>query len=147
MIASFTACSPEENGLSKKENAKTNDEIKTIQLTTGQGRYEEFDENTYATYISESHPVVYLYYGDENKYSDLANALYDKKTDTISGTKTLYTGDKVVYIATDGESRGLLKCEDGTILCMEYKFDEEKFYMTVNGIKIEEILDGVVYAG
>lgn len=79
--------------------------------------------------------------------ADMQVDVYDEKEDKITATKTLKTGDKVVYISTDGEKYGLLKCQDGTVCRVEYRFDTEKYKMTVNGMTIEEVFEGIMYAG
>jgi len=78
---------------------------------------------------------------------DMEVDVYDEKGDKITGTKALKTGDKVIYTGTDGETYGLLKCQDGTVCRMEYRFDDEKARMTVNGMVIEEVFEGIMYAG
>ena len=77
MIASCTACNKGESGSPDTGKVKTEDAVNTIQLITGTGETLEFDKDTYDTIISESHPVVLLYYGDENKYPKLNSALED----------------------------------------------------------------------
>ncbi|MBQ4527571.1 MAG: DUF3298 domain-containing protein [Clostridia bacterium] len=73
--------------------------------------------------------------------------VYDENKDKITGKRTLHKGDKVVYVGTDGDKYGLLKCPDGTVCRVEYAFDDETYYITVNGINIDEIFDGVIYGG
>ena len=77
MIMSLAACNKGESGSPDTGNVKTDDEVNTIRLITGMGSTLERDKNTYDTIISESHPVVLLYYGDENKYPKLNSALED----------------------------------------------------------------------
>lgn len=78
---------------------------------------------------------------------DFEVEVYDEKEDKVIGTKTLMTGEKVLYIGTDNEQYGLLQCEDGSICRAEYRFDEELFQMTVNGQILEEVFDGIIFAG
>ena len=90
IIMSVAACKKTEKAYSEPETA-TNQKnfssepevgteqkeeiIRTIQLITGSGETEKFAGDTYATIIRESHPVVYVYYGDENNFSELSEAL------------------------------------------------------------------------
>ena len=77
MILSLAACDKGEIGSPDTGKVKTEDAVNTIGLITGKGSTLEFDKDTYDTIISESHPVVLLYYGDENKYPKLSSALED----------------------------------------------------------------------
>lgn len=73
--------------------------------------------------------------------------VYDEKQGTVNGKKTLKTNEEVFYYATDGEKYALLKCSDGTICRVECVFDNEEYYNKVNGIKLEELFDGIIFAG
>jgi len=77
MILSLAACDKGEIGSPDTGKVKTENAVNTIGLITGKGSTLEFDKDTYDTIISESHPVVLLYYGDENKYPKLSSALED----------------------------------------------------------------------
>ena len=66
MIMSLAAYNKGESGSPDTGNVKTYDEVNTIRLITGMGSTLERDKDTYDTIISESHPVVLLYCGDEN---------------------------------------------------------------------------------
>ena len=56
--------------------------IKTIQLVAGEGYKEEYYEHSYDTIIKASYPVIMLYYGDENKFPKLNEALADSNRST-----------------------------------------------------------------
>lgn len=73
--------------------------------------------------------------------------VYDEKQGTVIGKKTLKTDDKVLYYATDGEKYALLKCSDGTLCRVECVFNDTDYYSKVNGIKLEELFDGTIFAG
>lgn len=73
--------------------------------------------------------------------------VYDKEGDRITSARTLKAGEKVVYISTDDEQYALLKCQDGTVCRVEYGFNDEEFCYMVNGIKLEELFDGIMFAG
>ena len=78
-IMSFTACKKAELAVKPAIGTQhdANDGIKTIQIITGEGYKEEYDEDSYDTIIKVAYPVVMLYYGDENNYSGLSKALED----------------------------------------------------------------------
>ena len=78
---------------------------------------------------------------------DFEVEVYDEKEDKVTGTKNLITGEKVLYFGTDNEKYGLLQCEDGSICRVEYGFDEDLFQITVNGQILEEVFDGIIFAG
>ena len=80
MIMSLAACNKGESGSPDTGNVKTDDEVNTIRLITGMGSTLERDKDTYDTIISESHPVVLLYYGDENKQSTRNGKLHIRKS-------------------------------------------------------------------
>jgi len=72
--------------------------------------------------------------------------VYDEENDEIKGKKTLKSGEKVLYWATDDIKYGYLKCADGTICRVEGGHDSS-YKFKVNGFSIEEVFDGVIFAG
>lgn len=72
-----------------------------------------------------------------------------QQMDGISGEKlgsyTIPRGSKVVYFRTDGERFADLKLEDGKIIRVE--LDSAQWPRTIDEISIEEIFDGVFFAG
>ena len=73
--------------------------------------------------------------------------VYDIKQNKVTGKKTLQPGEQVFYYATDNEKYALLKCFDDTICRVEGGFDEDEYYYMVNGIILEELFDGTLFAG
>lgn len=79
--------------------------------------------------------------------SELTADVIDMKTGEITGTKTLKAGDEVLYIATDNENLGCLRCSDGDVILVETGYDYENYFRTIKGVDINEIFDGMMYAG
>lgn len=79
LIISLTACniSEQSHTHSESETEKSDSEVKTVRLVYGEGYKEEYDDATYNTVIKASCPAVMLYYGDENNYPKLNEALAD----------------------------------------------------------------------
>ena len=51
------------------------------------------------------------------------------------------------YYSTDNERFALLKCSDGTICRVEAVYDSDLGYIAIDGVNIEEIFDGIIFAG
>lgn len=73
--------------------------------------------------------------------------VYHIEQNKVTGKKTLQPGEQVFYYATDNEKYALLKCSDGTLCRVECVFDDTDYYSKVNGIKLEELFDGIIFAG
>lgn len=78
---------------------------------------------------------------------DLEADIYDEGNNTVNGKKTLKEGDKVMYCATDCEEYALLRTADGTMVRVESAHDGDSYRFIVNGIKLEELFDGLFFAG
>ena len=102
--------------------------------------------------IPQTNDVIFKF-DEENMFtftmlSDLEADVYDMEKGKRTGKKkTLKQGEKVTYIATDNEAYGYLKTSDGTVICVEAVFDKENYWYVIDGVNIEEIFDGVMYAG
>ena len=97
-------------------------------------------DDTYFTFDEESTFTFTL-------LQDLEAEVYDEKKNTINGNKTLKAGDEVLYYSTDNERFALLKCSDGTICRVEAVYDSDLGYIAIDGVNIEEIFDGIIFAG
>ena len=77
---------------------------------------------------------------------DLEVDVYDEQSGSVKGTKVLKNGDTVLYYATDNLKYAYLKCSDGTKCRVECGHDS-MFNFKVNGFSVDEIFDGIVFAG
>lgn len=77
---------------------------------------------------------------------DIEAEKYDTETGTAGGKSVIASGSEVAYIATDGERYALLNTLDGTFR-IETASSEDSAYPVINGVSIEEIFDGILFAG
>lgn len=120
----------------------------TQQLSTVTG-YKEYRTGDDGIPVTDD---LYFAFDEENTFTftllqDIEADVYDEKKGAVTGKKTLKAGDEVLYYSTDNERYALLKCSDGTICRVEVVFDDEEWCQTVNGIKLEELFEGLIYAG
>ena len=77
---------------------------------------------------------------------DINAALVDEKSHEITSEDgVIKAGSKITIIGTDGESYVDLKGEDDVIYRVIIKIDEWPY--TINGVGVEELFDGMMYAG
>jgi len=70
-----------EDETDKVENGT--EEVNTINLINGSGYQEEYNDDEYFTMLARvTYPFVQLYYGDEDKYPELNEALYQRCEET-----------------------------------------------------------------
>ena len=69
----------------------------------------------------------------------------DEKTGNQKGERTLQAGEKVIYYRTDGESYADLRLLDGTIV--RFMVSHDGWPYTVNGLNIEDVFEGLAFAG
>lgn len=71
--------------------------------------------------------------------------LVDENTGEIMGNVSLKKGEEVQYVRTDDKTMADLKRSDGTIVRVEV--DTENWPRTIDGVEIETIFDGIIFAG
>ncbi len=71
--------------------------------------------------------------------------VYNEKKDKIKGKYTLTEGETVKIYAWDEEGYSYLGTEDGTVL--RVFVDDSSWPRTIDGIDIEELFEGLMYAG
>ncbi len=76
---------------------------------------------------------------------DFNAELYDEKNHSAKGTVTVAEGEQVTYYATDNDRYIWLLLEDGTLCRKEVVIDD--YLPTVDGYPVEEMFEGVLYAG
>lgn len=92
--------------------------------------------------FKENDSNEYLYF--TVKQSVTADVIV-KDTGEVTGQKTLTPGTRVYYYRTDGLTYGDLILDDDTIV--RVYVDSSDWPVTINGINIEEIFDGLFWAG
>lgn len=120
----------------------------TQHISTASG-YREYYVGKNGKPVSDS-PMYVLEENDSLEFTllqDLEADIYDEKTEKVNGKKTLKKGDKVIYCATDCEEYALLRAADGTLLRIQSVRDENEYRFTINGMKLEELFDGLFFAG
>ena len=78
---------------------------------------------------------------------DLELPSYDRDTGTAGAAVSLHTGDTLQLIAADGDSRVLAVTEDGTVVLIELEYGQDSWQPRVNGIDIDDLFDGMMFAG
>lgn len=76
---------------------------------------------------------------------DFSAEIYHGETHTAKGTVQILAGETMQYYATDNERYIWLLLEDGTLCRKEVVFDDH--LPTVDGYRIDEMFEGVMYAG
>jgi len=120
----------------------------THHLSTGQG-YKEYRVG--ANGLPKSDDKIFKFGKNMTEFTMLTSLeakVYDEKKDKVTNdTKKLKKGETVFYYGTDNEKLGYLMTEDGEVLQVETTHDEDNFLYKIDEISIEEIFDGVFYAG
>ena len=114
--------------------------------------------NSYRSYFVNKEGIP-QHFADQNLYivdSDwgtkytllrpLEVEIIDSKTGKVKETKTLKEGDKLTYYRTDSEKICDLKLSDGKIARIEIDV-ANTWPRTINGVNIEEIFEGIEFAG
>ncbi len=78
---------------------------------------------------------------------DLTVDTLDQETSEKTGEMTLHQGDKIILYRSDGKARVQAFAEDGTVVLLEVERDEKNWKTLINGIDIEELFDGMMFAG
>jgi len=76
---------------------------------------------------------------------DLEVIVCDEDAKATDESRTISKGEEVFYYGTDNEKYAYLKLSDGTICRVET--DGGEWPITIDGIEIEEIFDGLLFAG
>ncbi len=76
---------------------------------------------------------------------DFSAEIYDEENHTAKGTVKISAGETMQYYATDGQTYIWLLLEDGT-LCRK-KVQLEDYRLQIDGYYVEEMFEGVMYAG
>ncbi len=109
--------------------------------------FREYRMGTYGIAVSDE---PFYQFPQESRFvftvlHDFSVELYDEKTGTAKGTVTVAKGEQVTYYATDNDRYIWLLLEDGTLCRKEVVTDD--YLPTVDGYRMEEIFEGVMYAG
>ncbi len=120
--------------------------VRTQMASTVTG-YREYRVETHGVAVSDD---PFYQFPDEARFvftvlHDFSAELYDKKTHSAKGTVTVAEGEQVTYYATDNDRYIWLLLEDGTLCRKEVVFDDH--LPTVDGYRMEEMFEGVMYAG
>lgn len=76
---------------------------------------------------------------------DLEVEIVDDASGNITGKATVKSGETVIYFRTDGKTKADLKLSDGRIGRVTLMNDE--WPETIDGVEVEDIFDGVFWAG
>lgn len=76
---------------------------------------------------------------------DFSAEIYDEETHTAKGTVKISAGEQMQYYATDGQSHIWLLLEDGTLCRKEVQMADHR--LQIDGYYVEEMFEGVMYAG
>lgn len=76
---------------------------------------------------------------------DFSAEIYDEETHTAKGTIQIIAGEPVHYYATDGAQYIWILLEDGTLCRKEAALVDHR--LQIDGYPVEEVFEGIVYAG
>lgn len=74
-----------------------------------------------------------------------ANEINEETKEVTANDSAIPSGTKLSIVGTDGKSIVDLKAESGTVYQLDIKADD--WPQTVNGVDIEELFDGIMFAG